>query len=466
MSVSLIIVLYIGLLFTISFVTSKENNNSNFFVGNRNSSWWAVALGMVGASVSGVTFVSVPGWISSTHFTYLQMAAGFIFGYFLIAYILLPLYYKKNATSIYSILEEKLGKRGRTTAAFCFFLTKLLSSAVKLYVVVLILHHILQSEWGIPFPLLVFISILTVWFYSFRSGIKTIVWTDFIQTIFLILSLLLLLYTACNLLNYDISTAYQTIKGSEYSTIFNFDWSSKQNFFKQFVSGIFIVLVMTGMDQDMMQKNLSCKNLKEAQKNMISYSFLFIPLNLLLLSLGVLITVYFKANGIEGITGDHLLPSFAQQSGNIAFSCFLIGLIASTFSSIDSAMTSITTTISVDFLGKEPSKKRRMLIHASVGLLFFFIVLGVEKIRSEHAIDIIYSLVSYLYGPVLGLFGYALSNQKQKTGKSIFLIAIGSILLSHIISVALKGCGYTMGYELLLLNGLFMWIGLKLLPNK
>ncbi|MBR2260689.1 MAG: sodium:solute symporter [Paludibacteraceae bacterium] len=460
-----ILLLYFGILFVISHFTSKRNDNADFFLGGHRSSWWSVAIGMVSASISGVTFISVPGWVSSTQFSYMQMVVGFVIGYVLVAYLLLPLYYKNNVTSIYSVLDASLGRYGRKTAALFFLLNKTLSSALKLYVVVIVLRLFILPYCDIPLPVIVFLSILIAWFYSHRSGIRTIVWTDFTQTIFIILALILLIITACQLLNIRATDVFSLIQESDHSAIFNWEWNSKQNFFKEFFSGIFIVLVMTGMDQDMMQKNLSCRNLKEAQKNMLSYGVLFIPLNLLLLSLGVLIMNYNQLHGITDITGDQLLPHFAQQANVLTISCFVIGLLASTFSSIDSAMTSITTSIINDFKSSDTTIKDRKIIHFSIAILLFLLVMAMEWIHNEHAIDVIYTIVSYLYGPVLGLFIFALSNHQHK-GRYIPFIAILSILLSFLTSQMLLLVNYTMGYELLLLNGGLMYTGLRLTEKK
>lgn len=485
-----LIVGYLLLLLGIAFFTTEGNTkgmqktNVDFFIGGRRSSWWMVSLGMVGASISGVTFVSVPGWVTSTHFSYLQMAIGFIVGYVIVAFFLLPRYYQAKEISIYAILEKKLGKQGRETAAVCFLLNKVVTSAVKLYVVIVVLHRMVFSPLGVPFYCVALLSLLIVWLYTFKGGIKTIVWTDFMQTILLLVALVFLLHTALKSLQLDLPSAMRLVYNSPLSETFVWSWDSKQHFLKQFLSGIFIVLVMTGMDQDLMQKNLSCKSLKESQRNMLSYGVLFVPVNLLFLSLGLLIVQFFVQNGFlstsngidffqtdavasvdlggnASIFGDQMLPAFVQLSGKFALSCFSLGMLASSFSSVDSAITSITTSLSVDFGRGIKGRKQRIVLHSLVTLLFFSLMLLLQYSTNTHAVDLIYTIVSFLYGPVLGLFSFAFFCNVEKNVRFIPLVAIFSVLFSYFLKILLfEKYGYSMGYELLLLNGILMFGGL------
>ena len=314
------LIAYILFLFGISFRLSKHDENADFFVGSRHSPWWAVALGMIGASVSGVTLISVPGWVKDTQFTYMQMVLGFLPGYLFIAYVLLPLYYKPNLTSIYGFLSKRYGEIGGKTASFFFVLGKLLSSAVKYFIAVFVLHKILFESLNVPFLLVAVASIVVVWLYTFKGGIRTIVWTDFVQSIFLLLTLVILLFEVEQTFEQGFFESFLSVSDSVFSKTFIFDdWSSKQNFFKQFVSGAFIVIVMTGLDQDLMQKNLSCKNLKESRKNILLGSILFIPLNFILLFLGALICLVYTKNGYPiPSVGDALLSDFVIKSGSVA----------------------------------------------------------------------------------------------------------------------------------------------------
>ena len=462
------IIAYLALLLIVAYFTTKGDNqkhtNVDFFIGGRRSPWWTVSLGMIGASISGVTFVSVPGWVTSIHFTYLQMAIGFIVGYVIVAMVLLPVYYAANTVSIYAILEKKLGRIGRRTAAVCFLLNKALSSSVKLYVVVLVVHKLVFAQYGIPFWAVALGSLLMVWLYTWKGGIRTIVWTDFLQTILLVVALILLIHAALKTLNISFLDAAKLVYDSPLSETFVWDdWMSKQHFVKQFLSGIFIVLVMTGLDQDLMQKNLSCKNLKESQRNMLSYGVLFVPLNLLFLALGVLIvTIYTKNGNPLPATGDNLLPYFAKEMGTFGLVCFVIGMLASSFSSVDSAIASITTSISVDFSKQEANKRKRIVIHILVTLVFLLLVVGLQQARNSHAIDLIYTIVSFFYGPVLGLFAFCFAQKTVSQNlRFIPLSAVLSIAFAYLISTLLKQeFGYAMGYELLILNGLLMYVGL------
>ncbi len=461
----LLLVLYFCLLAYVSHRTGKNDSGADFFLGNRRSPWWAVAIGMVGASVSGVSFVSVPGWVPASSFSYMQMVLGFLVGYIIVAYLLLPIYYNSGNVSIYSYLSSRLGESGRKTGAGFFLLNKLLGAAVKFYVAAYVLYQL--SDVGfLPFPLFVLLCVAFVYFYTYRGGIRSIVWTDLLQTILMVLSLGLLLHRALSLMDLDWRSGLSFIVDSDMSRIFYFDdWSTRTYFWKHFVSGAFVVVVMTGLDQDMIQKNLSCRSLKEAQRNMLSYGVLFIPVNLLFLSLGLLVASYYGVDTLPA-SGDGLLPYFVKEAGPAVLMCFTVGMLASSFSSVDSAMAAMTTSFLSDILGKDTeqvSPKFRHKIHLGVAAAVCLIVMLLDFVRSDHAIDVIYQLVSYLYGPLLGMFAYCVLHKEKGTIDSPWNVAVTvlSPLLSFAVAQILRtSCGYDMGYELLLLNGAITFLGI------
>ncbi|MFA6884406.1 MAG: sodium:solute symporter [Paludibacteraceae bacterium] len=470
----ILVIVYVLMLLLVSLVTGRKRTNADFFSGAKHSPWYVVAFGMIGASISGVTFVSVPGWVRSTNFTYIQMCMGFFFGYLVVAYLLLPLYYRLNLTSIYGYLEVRFGIRARQTGATFFLLSKLVSSAAKLYVVVLVLQQFVFGQLGVPFFVTTVGVVFVIWFYTFRSGIRTIVWTDFLQTFFLLLALSLLLYDVTSTLGLGAKDAVCAVADSDYSRLFVFDdWKSKQNFFKQFFSGVFVVIVMTGLDQDLMQKNLSCRDLSSSRKNMLTYGLTFIPVNLLLLALGVLIVLYFQRTGISlPMAGDKLLPTFAFGSGFWVMGCFVIGMVASAFSSADSALTSMTTSFAIDILRLEHDdehfvKRFRLLIHLAFSLLMVLVVLGFRMLEGSSAIDVVYTIVSYMYGPLLGLFSFGLFTKWKVSAVWIPISAVLSPLLTYGLSCCLfRYCRYTLGYEMLIANGGLMFLGLMLARKK
>lgn len=472
----LIIMAYFALLLLISTISSrKATDNIAFFTGNRQSPWWIVAIGMVGASVSGVSFVSVPGMIGNIQFTYLQTVLGFFFGYLLIAQILLPLYYRLGLTSIYTYLEQRFGNKSYITGASFFLLSKTIGAAARLYVVALILQKLVFDAWNIPFWVTVLLILVLIWLYTYRSGIKSIVWTDTLQTIIMVVALGWMIVELMQMLPISGKDLFGLVRDSEHSRIFVFDdWHSQQHFVKQFFSGIFIALVMTGLDQDMMQKNLTCKNLKDAQKNMRWYGFAFMPMNLLFLVLGLLMTYYAASTGIQlPAKGDEILPFMASQHlGTTVFILFIVGIIAAAFSSADSALTALTTSFSVDILRinvtkDTKSKKTRMITHAVLAILFIFIILIFRELNNDSVIDTIYVIVSYTYGPLLGLYAFGLITKLQVRDGWVPWLAIASPVLCFCIDHAFgKWLGYAFGYELLLLNGAFMFIGLYVSSKK
>ncbi len=466
-----IIAIYFGILLLIAWITGrKSTSNDAFFLGNRKSPWYIVSIGMIGTSLSGVTFVSVPGMVRSIDMTYMQTVFGFFFGYILIAKVLLPLYYKLKLTSIYSYLGDRIGKRSYKTGASFFLLSKIVGAAARLYLVVLILQHYVFSTWNIPFWVTVIISIFLVWLYTYRSGIKTIIWTDTLQALCLVAMLVVIIWKVKEAMELDMGGMVQTLTENPHFRIFEFnDWHSTQHFVKQFFSGIFITIVMTGLDQDMMQKNLSCKSLKDAQKNMYTYGFAFTPVNFLFLALGVLLLSLASQKNIElPALNDDILPMFCTSGilGHSILIFFTIGIIAAAFSSADSALTALTTSFCVDILGVEKeeankAKRTRLMVHLLISALFAIIILIFKAVNSRSVIDAIYMIASYTYGPLLGLFVFGLFTKKQPRDKYVPYICILSPLICFATDYLVKQhTGYAFGYEMLMLNGAITFFGL------
>ena len=466
MVIIITILVYFCVLLFFSHVTSRRmSSNETFYRANRRSPWYMVAFGMVGASISGITFVSVPGMAIATGMTYLQMCLGFIVGYFLVAFFLLPIYYHYNLTTIYSYLQHRLGKWSYKTGASFFLLSKMTGAAVRFFVVCIILQRFVLDGVGVPFWVTVPCMVLLIWLYTRKGGIKTLVWTDSFQTTCMFAALLLIIYEVITMLHLSPGEAVRAIAADEHSRIFVFDdWVSRQNFWKQFLSGIFVVIVMTGLDQDMMQKNLTCKSLKEAQKDMCTYGFAFVPANLLFLSLGVLLMILAKQQGVAMPKApDDLLPMFAASGmmGTMVVIFFTLGIVAASFSSADSALTAITTSLCVDIFGKDDDVKLRKLTHLGVAVVFMLFIIAFKAINSTSVIDAIYILCSYTYGPLLGLFAFGLFTKRRVNDKMTPWIAIASPLICFAIdTITAKVTGYKFGYELLMLNGALTYLGL------
>lgn len=466
-----IIGIYFSILLLIAWITGRKNSsNEAFFLGNRKSPWYIVSIGMIGTSLSGVTFVSVPGMVRSIDMTYMQTVFGFFFGYIIIAKVLLPLYYRLQLTSIYSYLDGRIGRHSYKTGASFFLLSKIVGAAARLYLVVLILQNYVFRMWNIPFFVTVVICIFMVWLYTYRSGIKTIIWTDTLQALCLISMLIIMIWQVKDKMELDFTGMTETLYHSPHFKIFEFgDWHSTQHFVKQFFSGIFITIVMTGLDQDMMQKNLSCKNLKAAQKNMYTYGFAFTPVNFLFLCLGaLLLTLAAQQNITLPKMNDDILPMFCTSGilGHSILIFFTIGIIAAAFSSADSALTALTTSFCVDILGIEKeqaveAKRTRLAVHLGISLLFAIIILIFKAVNSRSVIDAIYMIASYTYGPLLGLFVFGLFTKMKPRDRFVPFVCI----LSPIICFATdwlvkKHTGYVFGYEMLMLNGALTFIGL------
>ena len=476
-SILLIIFAYFLLLLLISWITGrKDTDNQTFFLGNRQSPWYIVAFGMIGTSLSGVTFVSVPGMVRSIDMTYMQTVFGFFFGYIVIAKVLLPLYYKLNLTSIYTYLKDRIDYRGYKTGASFFLLSKMVGAAARMYLVVLILHTFVFSAWNIPFWVVVVICILLIWLYTFRSGIKTIIWTDLLQTFCLIAMLVMIIWQVKERIGLDWSGLVQTIADNPHTRIFEFtDWHSTQHFAKQFFSGIFITIVMTGLDQDMMQKNLSCKSLKEAQKNMYVYGFAFTPINFLFLCLGTLFLVFAdRQQVILPALNDDIMPFFCTSGilGSSILIFFTIGIIAAAFSSADSALTALTTSFCIDILEIErkevqQAKSTRLKVHLMMSILFVVCIFIFKAVNNRSLIDAIYMLVSYTYGPLLGLYAFGLFTKRRPNDKYVPYICIASPLICLAMDWLFKHyVGYSFSYEMLMINGLLTFAGLWFVTKR
>ena len=456
-----ILLIYFAVLLGISRLTQRRATNETFFRADRRSPWYMVAFGMVGASISGVTFVSVPGMILSSQMTYLQVCLGFVLGYLAIAFVLLPIYYRLNLTSIYTYLGQRLGRLSYQTGAWFFLLSKIVGSAVKFYVVCLILQQFVFDAMGVPFALNVVTMVVLIWLYSHRGGVRTLVYTDTFQTLCLFSALLLIIYTVMRQMDFSVAEAVSAVASDERSRMFVFDdWTSPHYFWKQLLSGAFIVVVMTGLDQDMMQKNLTCRTLREAQKDMCSYGVAFVPGNLLFMALGVLLAQLFESQGIAiPAKGDELLPQYVAAN-NVTI-LFALGIVAASFSSADSALASMTTSFCVDICHRPDDERLRKRSHIAICALFVVFILLFDAVNSKSLIDAIYTIVSYTYGPLLGLFAFGLFTRRQARDRLVPAVCIASPFICYGIDrLSASLWDYHFGYELLMLNGLLTFSGL------
>ena len=480
---SLLILVIIGVyflsLFVISQVTKGKSDSQTFFSGNRNSKWYVVAFGMVGASLSGITFISVPGDVGAINFTYFQVVIGYLIGYFVVAYLLLPIYYKKGLTSIYEFLGDRFGKFSHKTGAFFFFISRVLGASFRLFLVAIVLQEFIFDQWGIPFEITVTFSIILIWLYTFQGGIKTVIWTDTIQTFFMILSVLISIFFITNSFDQTLLEYLNSEFYSKKSQVFIFDdFYNKSYFMKSFLGGIFITICMTGLDQDMMQKNLTCKNLRDAQKNMIVFSFVLVFITFIFLVLGSILFKYVEINDIQipylngrPIT-DLLFPliAFSGDFGLVLPIVFLIGLVAAAYSSADSALTSLTTSFCVDFLNIErynqkKQKKIRVIIHVLMSIILLLTIVVYKNLLSTSVIDSLLIIAGFTYGPLLGLFSFGIFTNYKIHDKYSIIVCILSVIFTSLIfydpfSVFGK---YQIGYELLPINGLITFLGLYLI---
>lgn len=459
------ILIYFCVLMVMGRVTSRKSTNDTFYRGERKSPWYMLALGLVGASISGITFVSVPGMVIRQDMTYLQTCLGFIVGYFVVAFVLLPVYYRLNLTTIYTYLQKRLGRRSYKTGALFFLLSEMTGTALRFYVVCSILQRFVFGQAGIPFGVTVVLLVLLIWLYTRRGGIKTLVWTDTFQTICMMAALLIIIAEVVGKLEMTMGEAFSAVMADSHSRIFVFDdFVSTQNFFKQFISGVFIVVVMTGLDQHMMQKNLTCKTLRDAQKDMCVGGFFFVPVNFLFLALGVLLMMLAAKEGMAiPADSDELLPMFAASGwmGNLVLVLFSIGIVAASFSGTDSALTAVTTSFCVDIKERPTDERLRRVAHLGVCALFALFILMFRVINSTSVIDAIYIVLSYTSGPLLGLFSFGILTRSRVNDKLVPYICLASPLICFAVDqLTTHLTGYKFGYELLLLNGILVFIGL------
>ena len=476
-SILILIAAYFVVLILISYFTGKEDSNAAFFKANKSAPWYLVAFGMIGASLSGVTFISVPGAIETKQFGYLQVVFGYFFGYLIIAYVLLPLYYKLNLTSIYTYLKDRFGSTSYKTGSIAFLISRTVGAAFRLFLVAKVLQLLVFDLFDIPFVITVIITIALIWLYTFKGGIKTIIFTDTLQTLFMLISVVVTIIFLASALDFNsIGDVISYTKESNLSKVFFFENSKDpQYFWKSFLSGIFITITMTGLDQDMMQKNLTCKSLKDAQKNMISFSIVLIFVNILFLVLGLMLTEYAAQNGITA-TKDDLFPTIAMlpEIGIVTSAFFLLGLIAAAYSSADSALTSLTTSFCYDILDienkPEASKKGiRKKTHIGFSIVLVIVIILFDLIFKD--VSVIWELfkaAGYTYGPLLGLFAFGLFTKYNIKDKLVWVIAIVSPIVSYILNLYSKELfnGYEIGFEILIINGLLMFTGLLLLKKK
>lgn len=458
-----VIVIYFLVLIGISFITGKSDSNASFFSGDKQSPWYIVAFGMIGASLSGVTFISVPGWVATSGFSYMQMVLGYLLGYLVIATVLMPLYYRMNLTSIYGYLQSRFGNSSYKTGAIFFLISRVIGASFRLYLVANVLQMAIFDAWGVPFEMTVVVTILLIWVYTFRSGIKTIIWTDTLQTLFMLVAVGLSVYLISVDMNLNFTSLISTVKESDYSQMFF--WEGKHHFVRQFLSGAFMAIVMTGLDQDMMQKNLSCKSLGDAQKNMFWFSIVLVFVNLLFLSLGALLYMYAETHGISFNKADDLFPAVALNGGlGLGVGVlFILGLIAAAYSSADSALTSLTTSFCIDLLGFDIDSgvkeiKQRKLVHLGFSILLVLVILVFKSINDDSVISALFKVAGYTYGPLLGMYAFGLFTKLNVKDNWVPLVAVLSPVACYIIQLYIP-----FGFELLILNGAITFIGLYLL---
>jgi Na+/proline symporter len=472
-----IFLIYTVALFAVTWFTARKADNQAFFLGNKVSPWFVVAYGMIGASLSGVTFMSVPGWVKDTQFSYMFVVFGYLFGYFVIALVLLPLYYRLKLTSIYSYLDQRFGYWSYKTGAGFFIISRTLGASLRMFLVINVLQIFIFDAWNIPFWVNVLVFITLIILYTLKGGIKTIIWTDTLQTSFMLLAVVLSVIFISKDLDISLFKLFSTVRESSVSKMIITDWHHERFFLKQFFSGIFITIVMTGLDQEMMQKNLSCRNIKEAQKNMFTFSGILVFVNLLFLFLGALLLIYVQNKGVVVATSDEIFPMVAiRYLGPMAGVVFIIGLISAAFPSADGALTSLTTCVSIDFLGldrreglTEKAKTRiRYIVHFSIAIVFFISVLIFSTLNDRAVIDKLFTIAGYTYGPLLGLYSFGLFTKRRVMDKVTPFIAVISPLACYFLSrysVELLN-GYKFGFELLLLNGLLTFIGLYIFSRR
>jgi len=479
-----LIAFYFCILLLIAYLTGKSDSNETFFKANKKSPWYIVAFGMIGASLSGVTFISIPGWVESSQFSYMQIVIGYLFGYFVIAYLLIPIYYKLQITSIYEFLKQRFGTTSHKTGALFFFVSRILIASFRLFLVASVLQYFIFDSWKIPFEITVIFSVLLIWMYTFKSGIKTIVWTDTFQTIFMLSAVFATIYIITTKLNWSVLDVFTSEEFQKYSQVlFLDDFNDKRHVVKSFLGGMFIAIAMTGLDQDMMQKNLTCKNTKEAQWNVISLGFVLILVNFIFLTLGALLFIYAEKFRITipiingSVKKDLLYPEIALN-GDLGITVgivFILGLIAAAYSSADSALTSLTTSYCIDILEIEKREKSqqklvRKKVHIAISVLLILVVIVFRYFLEDNIISSLLQVVTFTYGPLLGLFAFGIFTKHVIKDKYVWIIALLSVVASYFINSFSSQLfnGYMFGYELIIINGLLTFIGLYLIrkPNK
>jgi Na+/proline symporter len=509
-----IVAAYFFLLLCVAYFTGKNAGNKDFFVANKQAPWYLVAYGMIGASLSGVTFISVPGMVGAAYlnsdlnnaanmqFSYMQMVLGYLVGYTIIATVLLPLYYRLNLTSIYSYLEQRFGVASYKTGAAFFLLSRIIGASFRLYLVAMVLFIFVFEPWGIPFWVVSLLTIVLIWIYTFKGGIKTIVWTDTLQTTFMLIAVIMTIVELTDVMGLTFGSVWQNVTAEGLGQVFFFDggWSDPNNFFKQFLAGMFISIVMTGLDQDMMQKNLTCRNIKDAQKNMFSFSVVLVFANFVFLMLGALLAIYAMQNSVDFSRSDNLYPTIALQhlSWQIGV-VFIIGLVAAAYSSADSALTALTTSFCIDFLGfksdakttvsetkkhteddvldspfyseaneKTDSVKTRYWVHIGFSFILFLVIVAFWLINDQSVINALFKFAGYTYGPLLGLYAFGLFTKRKVKDIAIPFVCLTAPVLTYLINYNSEAIlwGYKFGFELLLLNGLLTFLGIWAFSRK
>lgn len=465
---------YILLLILVATWKGEDSKNDTFFIGKRESPWYLVAFGMIGASLSGVTFLSVPGAVQNGSFSYMQMVLGYLPGYMFIAFVLIPVYYKLNLTTIYGYLEERFGVASYKTGSAFFLLSRIVGASFRIYLVVLVLQIFICDSLGIPFEVTVAATIIIIWIYTFKSGIKSIVWTDSLQTLAMLSAVVITILMIGRAMELDISGLTRMVSDSDISQTFFFEngWADGKNFWKQFLAGASIAIVMTGLDQDMMQKNLSCRNIADAQKNVVTFSIVLVFANLLFLALGAILYLYAGQTGIALPDGaDQVFPIIARDHlPPLAGAIFFVGVIAAAFSSADSALTSLTTVVCVDFLNFEKSKqdelklqRTRMLVHILLSLLLLVVILVFKAINDDSVINQLFRFAGYTYGPLLGLYMLGLFTKFKPWDIAVPFVCVAAPFISHGLKLLIEqNTTYQMSFEFLILNGMVTFIGLLL----
>ena len=469
-----ILAIYFGLLLVISYITSRGADTNDFFTANRQSPWWLVAFGMIGTSISGLTFISVPGAVGKTYFTYYQVILGHSLGYLTIALVLMPLYYRLNLISIYGYLEKRFGFWAYKTGSAFFLISRTIGSAARLYLAVNVLQIAIFEPIGVPFVLTVFISIALIWLYTHRGGVKTIIWTDTLQTLFLLVALFITIVLVGQQMHMGIGEMIDTIQKSPYSHMFEWDWKNPHFFGKDFLAGVFIAIVMTGLDQDLMQKNLTCKSIGEAQKNMFWFYWVLLFINLLFLALGALLYIYAQANQIViPAKTDELYPLLALGGnfGTLAAVTFLLGIIAASYASSDSALTALTTSFCIDFLRIEKfqeAKREKIKHRVHIGFsVLFFIVIGLFHVfNNQELIGAVFNLAGYTYGPLLGLFAFGLFTKTAIKDKYVPFVCVASPIITFILETQSQALFGGFGFAKLILNGAICYLLLWSIREK